>query len=145
MLASKLQLYGKLSRTFEEHTGNRQGHVKASGHFKTYINPCLDTLNSTDLGFHIGLLSVLVVCCADDTYLLSGTPSGLQAAIKIVEHYARRYRVVFNASKTKIVKGVPKKVSHSDFRVGQNKYYQYILNFWFDISNSYGNKIPCPT
>ena len=100
---ARFKLDGKLSRTFEEHTGNRQGHVKASGHFKTYINPCLDTLNSTDLGFHIGLLSVLVVCCADDTYLLSGTPSGLQAAIKIVEHYARRYRVVFNASKTKIV------------------------------------------
>ena len=43
------------------------------------------------------------VCCADDTYLLSDTPSGLQAAIKIVKHYARRYRVVFNASKTKII------------------------------------------
>ena len=45
------------------------------------------------------------------------------------------------------IKGVPKKVSHSDFRVyvGQNKYYQYILNFWFDISNNYRNKIPCPT
>ena len=29
------------------------------------------------------------------------------------------------------VKGVPKKVSHSDFRVfeGKNKYYQYISNF----------------
>ena len=45
------------------------------------------------------------------------------------------------------IKGVPKKVSHSDFRVyvGQNEYYQYILNFWFDISNNYRKKIPCST
>ena len=49
--------------------------------------------------------------------------------------------IIFN------IKGVPKKVSHSDFRVyvGQNKYYQYVLNFWFDNSNNYGNKIRCPT
>ena len=40
-----MQLEGKLSRNFSEHTGNRQGHVKASGHFKAYINPCLDSLN----------------------------------------------------------------------------------------------------
>ena len=35
----------------------------------------------------------------------------------------------------KFIKGVPKKVSHSDFRVyvGQNKYYQYILNMSFII------------
>ena len=40
-----------------------------------------------------------MVWCADDTYLLSG----LQSAIGIVEHYAKRYRVIFNATKTKIV------------------------------------------
>ena len=100
---AQFKLDGKLSRTFEEHTGNRQGHVKASGHFKVYINPCLDSLNSTDLGFHIGPIAVGVVCCADDTYLLSDRPSALQSAINIVEHYAKRYRVIFNASKTKIV------------------------------------------
>ena len=43
------------------------------------------------------------VCCADDTYVLSDTQSGLQSAINIVSHYAKRYRVVFNADKTKIV------------------------------------------
>ena len=93
----------KLSRVFEEYTGTRQGHVKASGHYKVYINPCLDTLNSTDLGFHIGPVIVTVVCCADDSYLLSDRPSGLQGSLNIVEHYAGRYRVIFNASKTKIV------------------------------------------
>ena len=42
-------------------------------------------------------------CCADDTYLQSDSQSGLQGLIDIVGHYARRYRVIFNADKTKIV------------------------------------------
>ena len=98
-----MQLEGKLSRSFSEYTGNRQGHVKAAGHFKAYINPCLDTLNEADLGFHIGPIAVGTECCADDTYLQSDTQSGLQNALNIVSHYARRYRVLFNADKTKIV------------------------------------------
>ena len=100
-----MQLEGKLSRSFNENTGNRQGHLKASGHFKAYtnINPCLVALNQTEFGFHIGNISVGVECCADDTYLQSDSQSGLQSALSIVSHYARRYRVKFNAEKTKIV------------------------------------------
>ena len=97
------ELDGRLSRSFEEHTGNHQGHVKAAGHFKAYINPCLDALNNAELGFSIGPITVNTVCCADDTYVLSDRPSGLQSSMNIVSHYAKRYRVIFNASKTKIV------------------------------------------
>ena len=43
----------KLSRKFSEFKGNRQGHVRASGNFKAYINPCLTSLNSSQLGFNI--------------------------------------------------------------------------------------------
>ena len=98
----RIKMDGKLSRTIEEYTGNRQGHVKA-GHFKAYINPCLEAVNRADLGFNIGPIAVGAVCCADDTYVLSNTQSGLQSAINIVGHYAKRYRVMFNAEKTKIV------------------------------------------
>jgi hypothetical protein len=93
----------KLSRSITEHSGTRQGHAKASGLFKAYINPCLDALNSADLGFHIGPIEVCSSCCADDTYVLSDRKSGLQGALEIVSHYAKRYRVIFNADKTKIV------------------------------------------
>ena len=98
-----MKLDGKLGRSFEEFSGTRQGHVKASGHFKAYINPCLIALDSTDLGFHIGPISVNSACCADDTYILSDRQSGMQAALNIVNHYAKRYRVIFNGDKTKIV------------------------------------------
>ena len=93
---------GKLGRQFSTFKGSRQGHVKASGHFKAYVNPCLTALGHSNLGFTMGLLCVTAVCVADDVYVLSDCPRKLQAAIDIVAHFGKRYRVVFNASKTKI-------------------------------------------
>ena len=60
-------------------------------------------MNEAGLGFHIGPICVGATCCADDTYILSDSPSGLQSSMDIVSHYAGRYRVIFNADKTKIV------------------------------------------
>ena len=94
---------GKLSRKISEYKGNRQGHVRASGHFKTYINPCLCSLSDSNLGFWIGPLCITSVCVADDTYVLSSSPSSLQGALNIVSHYGKRYQLNFNADKTKIV------------------------------------------
>ena len=85
------------------HLNYRQGHVKVAGHFKAYINPCLEAINSANIGFDIGPIRVGAECCADDMYVQTDSQSGLQAAFKIVSHYALRYRVMFNAEKTKIV------------------------------------------
>ena len=98
-----IKLRDKLSRRVVEYKGNRQGHVRASGHFKVYINPCLLSLNRSNLGFWLGPLSITALCIADDAYLMSNTPSGLQSAINIICHYAKRYQLQFNATKTKIV------------------------------------------
>ena len=98
-----MKLRDKLSRKVVENKGNRQGHARASGHFKVYINPCLLSLNSTSLGFHLGPLCSTAVCVADDAYLTSDRPSGLQGALDIICHYAKRYQLRFNANKTKIV------------------------------------------
>ena len=79
--------------------GSRQGHTRASGHFKSYINPCLIVAK---LGFYIGPICVSVVCIADDTYVLSSDPRHLQDLINIIGHYGRRYRLIFGADKTKV-------------------------------------------
>ena len=71
--------------------------------FKVYINSCLLSLNSTSLGFHLGPLCSTAVCVADDAYVHSDSPSGLQGALDILSHYAKRYQLKFNADKTKIV------------------------------------------
>ena len=91
-----------IGRQFCEHKGNRQGHKRASGHFKSYINPCLVTANSSDLGYWIGPICLSCVCLCDDTYVLSEDPRKLQGLVDIVAHYGNRYRVVFGAGKTKV-------------------------------------------
>ena len=98
-----MKMKDMLSRKVKEYKGNRQGHVRASGHFKVYINPCLLSLNTSKLGFSLGPVCTTAVCIADDTYVVSGSPSGLQAALDLISHYARRYQLRFNAEKTKIV------------------------------------------
>ena len=100
--ACKMKQNGKLSREVREFRGSRQGHKRAAGHFKTYINPCLTASNSPELGFWIGPICISAVCVADDTYVLSGDPRHLQDIINIIGHYGRRYRLIFGADKTKV-------------------------------------------
>ena len=99
---SHIKQGNKLSREFREFKGSRQGHKRAAGHFKSYINPCLTATNSSKLGFWIGPICVTSFCIADDTYVLSGDPRKLQDIINIVGHYGRRYRLIFGADKTKV-------------------------------------------
>ena len=99
---SHVKLGGKLGRQLREYKGARQGHKRAGGHFKAYMNPCLVATSSSLLGFWIGPICVSCVCVADDTYILSGNPRSLQALVNIVAHYGRRYRVLFGADKTKV-------------------------------------------
>ena len=81
----QFKLDGKLGRTFREERGNRQGHVKAAGHFKSYINSCLTAIDQSKLGFSFGSnICVGGSCVADDTYVTSDSAEGLQGLISIV-------------------------------------------------------------
>ena len=100
--ACRMKQGGKLSREITEHKGSRQGHKRAAGHFKAYINPCLTAANNSELGFYIGPICISAICIADDTYILSNSARNLQALVNIVGHYGKRYRLVFGADKTKV-------------------------------------------
>ena len=75
-----IKLDGKLSRKVVEYKGNRQGHVRAAGHYKAYINPCLTSLRDSNLGFYIGPICITSTCIADDAYMC---PLGLQVASRL--------------------------------------------------------------
>ena len=98
-----LKLGSKLSTLVEKFKGTRQGHVRASGHFKAYLDPCLHSLSASQLGFKIGPLCITAVCDADDMYILSDSQSGLQGALNITAHHPLRYHQRFNACKTRAV------------------------------------------
>ena len=98
---SQIKQDGKLGRKFREYKGSRQGHKRAAGHFKSFINPCIVAANSSEVGYWIGPICVSCVCIADDTYILSGDPRKLQGIIDIVGHYSKRYRVIFGQTRPK--------------------------------------------
>ena len=93
---------GKLSRNIEEQLGVKQGRNKSSDHYKVYIAPLLDTLDTSNLGVWIGNINVGVSGVADDVYLMSDKQTKLQAQIDIASHYGKMYRISYGASKTKV-------------------------------------------
>ena len=74
---------GQLSRSFSETLGCKQGHIKSSDNYKIYINPLLDTVDSSNLGVWLGPVNVGSSACADDEYLITDSQSKLQSLIDI--------------------------------------------------------------
>ena len=93
---------GFLSQNIEEKLGVKQGRNKSSDHYKVYIAPLLDTLESSNLGIWIGNINVSVSGVAGDVYLLTDRQTKLQAQLDIASHYGRMFRIKYGASKTKI-------------------------------------------
>ena len=87
----------RLSRRCEKEKGNRQGHFKASEHFKVYINPLFPALNNSELGFNVGPLCITFVCVVDNTFVQTNSNSSLQSCVYIVSHYGKCYQLKFNA------------------------------------------------
>ena len=99
---TRIKMNGKLSRSIEENLGVKQGRNKSSDHYKIYIAPLLDTLDTSSLGVWIGHINVGVSGVADDVYLMSDKQTKLQAQIDIASHYGKMYRISYGASKTKV-------------------------------------------
>ena len=99
---TQIKMKQQLSTKFEEKAGVKQGHINSSDNYKIYINPALNTLDTSTLGVWVGPINVSVTGVADDNYLMSSSQSGLQGLIRIAEHYGRRYRIQYGAEKTKI-------------------------------------------
>ena len=97
-----IKMEEKMSRTFEEQLGSRQGHKKSSGHYKQYNNPIQMELNESDLGAKIGNYNISNIAVADDLLGVSNNPNNLQIILNKIASYGRKYRVEFSAKKMKI-------------------------------------------
>ena len=97
---TRIKLNGQISKPLVETLGVGQGKIRSSDHYKIYINPILETLESADLGVNIGPVNTGVSCVADDVYLITDDQTKLQGLIDIAQHYGNMYRVEYGASKT---------------------------------------------
>ena len=99
---TNIKMNGQLSRNISETLGVKQGRNKSSDHYKIYVAPLLDTLDTAQLGVWIGNINVGVSGVADDVYLMTDSQTKLQAQLDIATHYGRMYRIQYGASKTKV-------------------------------------------
>ena len=63
---TNIKMNGQLSGSIVEGLGVKQGRTKSSDHYKVYIAPLLDSLDSADLGVWVGNMNVSVSGVADD-------------------------------------------------------------------------------
>ena len=63
---TNIKMNGQLSGSIVEGLGVKQGRTKSSDHYKVYIAPLLDSLDSADLGVWVGNVNVSVSGVADD-------------------------------------------------------------------------------
>ena len=87
---------GKLSKPLKEYRGVGQGKIRSSDHYKNYINPVLETLESADLGVQIGPnINTGISCVADDLYLDTDDQVKMQGLIDIAQDYGFEYMVEY--------------------------------------------------
>ena len=69
--------------------------------FCVYIDGLLATLKDAGIGCHIWSQFVGVLAYADDIVLFAPTPDALRFMLKLCDHYANNFNILFNASKSK--------------------------------------------
>ena len=99
---TRIKMNKKISQPLSETLGVGQGKIRSSDHYKIYINPALETLESAQLGINIGPINTGLSCIADDLYLISDDQTKLQGLLDIAQDYGQQYRIEYGASKTVI-------------------------------------------
>ena len=94
---------GHLSQPINEALGCVQGKCTSSDHYKVYVNPSLVNLDESHLGYWIGPICVSTTAVADDIYLQTEVPSNLQHLMNMASKSGKQYRIIYGATKTKIV------------------------------------------
>jgi hypothetical protein len=74
---TNIKMNGQLSGSIVEGLGVKQGRTKSSDHYKVYIAPLLDSLDSADLGVWVGNVNVSVSGVADDVSGVADDVSGV--------------------------------------------------------------------
>ncbi|VDI25186.1 Hypothetical predicted protein [Mytilus galloprovincialis] len=83
-MSSAVRWEGKLSTSFAELQGVRQGSVWSPSVYKLFVNPLIKKLESDSLGFKIRNVFVGTPMCADDICYLFFKPDELQTMISLL-------------------------------------------------------------
>ena len=102
-----VQCNGITSQVFRIEQG--VGRVLSAWLFSLFINDLICELLSTNSGLLVGPINIPAILLADDTTLLSSTVNGMQKLLDIVNNYAQKWRLKYNASKSSVLVFKPSK------------------------------------
>ncbi len=90
--------------------------------FCVLINDLIKELKESKIGVKIGDLVISVLAYADDIVLLADTPENLQKLIDIVQCWCKKWRLIINPSKSKVVhfRNPPKQRTDYIFKLCQD-------------------------
>lgn len=103
------------STPFGVSNGVKQGGVISPVLFCIYVDDLLEKLKCSGSGCHIGSYFAGAFAYADDIILLCPSVSGTKHLLSICEEYAGEHKIVFNATKSRIL--VSQKCSLSDVQI----------------------------
>lgn len=119
-----VQANSMISQPFRISQGVGQGRVLSAWLFALFINDLILRLLETNVGLLVGHLQIPAILLADDTTILSSTPSGLQTLLNVVNEYAFTWKLKYNATKSNCVIFRPPKMTSNqadiNFTLGSN-------------------------
>ena len=104
-----VQYNGLTSQVFRIEQGVGQGRVLSAWLFSLFINDLIYELLSTKSGLLVGPISIPAILLADDTTLLSSSVNGIQTLLNVVNSYAIKWRLKYNALKSSVLIFTPSK------------------------------------
>ena len=88
---------------FSVSNGVKQGGVLSPTLYSVYVDGLLDLLKNSGMGCRIGNVYTGSISYADDLMLLSPSVQGLDRMIALCENYAKKFSIIFNGKKSKVM------------------------------------------
>jgi hypothetical protein len=93
-----------VSNEFKALNGVKQGGVLSPLLFNVYVDELICQLRKSDIGCHVGPYYCSVFGYADDFCIIANSITDLRNMIQICENFAQEYNVMFNGSKSQLIK-----------------------------------------
>ena len=97
-----------ISRFFQVTNGVRQGGILSPALFNMYMDDLSTVLNNTFIGCSINGVLCNHLMYADDTCIITPSPSAMYKLLKICTKFAEDNSIIFNSSKSKLMCFKPK-------------------------------------
>ncbi|VDI32657.1 Hypothetical predicted protein, partial [Mytilus galloprovincialis] len=117
-----IRLNDTLTDWFSCNSGVRQGDNLSPTLFSIFINDLVQEVKDLDLGVSIGNSNVSILLYADDIVLVSPNENDMQAMLNKVHDWCKRWRVLINTEKSKVVHFRQSRIKRSEykFKIGGN-------------------------